>query len=201
MIAETDQRPPGDQTATPNPTENVDRIRDIIFGSRMREYAQRFQQIEERLAQQSADLKAEFGSRLESVEAHSRQESDSLTDRLNTERGERAESTDRISRELNDSLRQMDRRLRQIDEQLAKDLRELRQFTLDRHKSLSDEMKKALGTHATLEGRRLDELREHAANRFDLADLLTELALRLRGEFRIPGEGNSADAAEDKRGS
>jgi hypothetical protein len=201
MIAESDLRTPTDQTTTPNPTENVDRIRDIIFGSRMREYAQRFQQIEEQLARESADLKGEFGRRLESVEARNRQETDSLTDRLNTERTERAESTERISRELNDSVRLLDRRLRQFDEQMAKDLRELRQLTLDHHKSLSNELTQALAAQVALEGRRSDELRASAVNRFDLADLLAELALRLRGEFHAPGEGNSVNGGEDKRGA
>jgi len=201
MIADTDVRPPGDQAGTANPAENVDRIREILFGSRMREYTQRFLQIEERLAREAAELKAEVGRRLESADARSRQETDSLADRLNAERGERAESTDRISRELSDSVRLLDRRVRQTSDQIARDLRELRQFTLERHKSLSDEVTQALAAQRTLESRRMDEMRASAVSRFDLADLLTELALRLRGEFHVPGEGNSADGGEDKRGS
>jgi len=198
MITETEVRPPGDQTTTPNPAENVDRIREILFGSRMREYAQRFLQIEERLVRETADLKAEYGRRLESLEAQNRQESASLMGRLNTERRERAESAERISRELSESVKSLDRRLRYTDEQVSKDVRELRQLMFDRHRSLSDELTRSLATQGTLQNRRIDELQAHALDRFELADLLTELALRLRGEFRIPGEGNSADAGEDK---
>ena len=66
MIAETAVPPPGDQAAAPNPAENVDRIREILFGSRMREYAQQFLQMEDRLARETAELKAEFGRRMES---------------------------------------------------------------------------------------------------------------------------------------
>ena len=196
MIAETDVRPPSDQTQ--DSAGNVDRIRDILFGSRMREYAQRFQQIEERLAHESAELKAEWGRRLESVEAHRRQESDALTDRLNTERTERAESLERAFRELNDSLRLLDRRLRQAEEQVAKDLRDLRQFALDHQRSLSEELTQSLSAQGTAHCRRMDEFQSSSVNRFDLADLLTEWALRLRGEFRVPGEGTSADGGEGK---
>src|SRR5260370_21342581 len=97
MIAETAVPPPGDQTTTPNPAENVDRIREILFGSRMREYSQRFLEMEERLVRETAELKAEFGRRVESLEARSLQELDSLADRLVTERSDRAESEGRIS--------------------------------------------------------------------------------------------------------
>jgi hypothetical protein len=176
----------------------VDRIREILFGSRMREYSQRFQEMEERLVRATAELRAELGHRLESLEARSRQELDSLADRLGTERSERAESEGRISRELSDSVKSLDRRLHQTDEQVAKDIRELRQLTLDQHRSLSDELMKSLTTTRTLQGRRLEELRASAVDRFALADLIAELALRIRGEFRIPEEGNLTDAGVDR---
>jgi hypothetical protein len=198
MIAETDVHPPGDQTAAPESGQNVERIRDILFGSQMREYAQRFLQMEERLAQETAQLRAEFDRRMVSTETHSRQQSDSLADRLNAERTERAESVDRVTRELSDSVRLLDRRLRQTDEQTAKELRELSQSMLDRHRSLSDEVTQAMGALGASQNRRVEELRASAVDRFALADLLAEVALRLRGEFRIPEEGDSPNAGADK---
>ena len=123
-----------------------------------------------------------------STETHSRQQSDSLADRLNAERTERAESVDRVTRELSDSVRLLDRRLRQTDEQTAKELRELSQSMLDRHRSLSDEVTQAMGALGASQNRRVEELRASAVDRFALADLLAEVALRLRGEFRIPEE-------------
>jgi hypothetical protein len=198
MIAETAVPPPGDQTRAPDPAENVDRIREILFGSRMREYAQQFQRMEDRLVRETAELKAEFSRRMESQEVRNRQVLDSLADRLNVERDERAESEERISRELSDSIKSLDRRLRQGDDGVAKDLRELRQLTLDRHLSLSDELRQSLAAAGTLQGRRLEELRTSAVDRFALAELLAELALRIRGDLRIPEEGNSTDAGADR---
>lgn len=195
MIAETDVHPPG---AAPDTGENVERIRDILFGSQMREYAQRFVHLEERLTQETTELKAEFDRRQLSSESHSRQQSDSLADRLNVERSERAESVDRIARELSDSVRLLDRRLRQTDEQIAKELRELSQSMLDRHRGLSEEVTQALGSMGELHSRRLEELRASAADRFALADLFAEFALRLRGELRVAAEKGSPDAGADK---
>ncbi len=198
MIAETAVPPVGDQTAAPNPAENVDRIREILFGSRMREYAQQFRQIEDRLVRETAELKAEFGRQLESLEASNRQVLDSLSDRLNAERDDRAESQERISRELSDSIKSLDRRQRISDDGAARDLREIRQSTIDRHLSLSEELRQAIAASGLLHGRRLEEVRANALDRFALADLLAELALRIRGDLHIAGEGNSTDAGADK---
>src|SRR5215831_11226874 len=199
MIAETDvQSPPNDQSTTLNPSENVDRIREILFGSRIREYAQRFLQMEERIARETAELKAEICRWIQLLEAQSRQELESLADRLNTERGERADAEERIRRELNDSVILLDRRLRQSEERGDKDIRELGQLALDRHKNLSDELRQSLAAAGTQHGRRLEELRAGAVDRLALADLFAEFSLRIRGEFRLPGEGNVTDAGADR---
>jgi hypothetical protein len=198
MIAEVPVQPPGGPPATPNPAENVDRIREILFGEQMREYAQRFHQLEERLVRETGELKAELCRRLESSEAHGQRQAESLTDRLNAERTERAESVERVAREVNDFVRLLDRRLRQADEQVAKDLRELSQMLLDRHRSLSDQLTQSVNAAGATHGRRLEELRARSIDRFTLADLLAEFALRLRGEFRVPGEGDGSHAGADR---
>ena len=197
MIAEVPVQPPGGQ-ATPNPTENVDRIREILFGAQMREYAQRFLQMEERLARETGDLKAEFTRRMESCESHHQQQSESLAGRLHAERTERTESVERVAREITDSVRLLDRRIRQADEQATKDLRELGELLLDRHRSLSDQLAQSIATAGAAHTRRVEELRASLVDRFTLADMLSEFALRLRGEFRITGEGDSTNAGVDR---
>ena len=197
MIAETAVPPPGEVTNQPGPADNVDRIREILFGSQMREYVQRFLRIEERLAGQTAELRAEFSRRLESLDAERRQELDALAARLNTERRERCDSAERFTREMADSVESLRYRLRQTGEEMARDVRELRQFALDRHRSLSEELKQYVNTADALQGRRLDELRSNAVSRFALADLLEALAARIRGECPIPGDGTATDACID----
>ncbi len=168
-------------------TENVDRIREILFGSQMREYGTRFAQLEERLLRETAEIKAELRRRLDSLEASTRQEMGALADRLNSERNERTESSERILRELADGMKCIEKRLIQSDEQAAKDLRELRQLTLDRHKSLADELTQALANAEMLQARRLEDLRASAVDRTDLSSLLSEIAMRVRGEFNVLG--------------
>src|SRR5574340_1186041 len=92
-------------------TENVDRIREILFGSQMREYEQRFAQLEERLMRETAELKTDVRRRLDSLEACTRQEIEALSDRLKAERSERMETVSRLSREAGDATRALEARL------------------------------------------------------------------------------------------
>src|SRR6516225_623578 len=72
------------------PAGNVDRIREILFGPQLREYGQRLTRIEERLSQETEELKAEVRRRLETLEGYARQEVKDWNERLRNERDERA---------------------------------------------------------------------------------------------------------------
>lgn len=185
---------PQGQTGAPAPTENVDRIREILFGSQMREYEQRFAQLEERLVRETGELRAEVRRRLDSLEAHFGQEIESLSDRQKTERAERTESVERIARDLSEATGTLERRLAESGERVLKDLREQRQFVMDRHKSLSDDLTQCVSKTEIAQNRRLEELRTDSMNRLALANLLSEVALRIRGEFRVPGVEDTVNA-------
>jgi hypothetical protein len=189
---------PGSHAGVPGPTENVDRIREILFGSQMREYGQRFVQLEERLVKETGELKAEVRRRLDSLEAYVRQEVEALANRLSAERGERTESGERLAREFGEMIKSIERRLTQSDEQVSKNLRELRQLILERTRSLTEELTQTITNADTLQARRHEELRASTVDRFALASFLTELGLRIRGEFHVPGVGDSADAGADR---
>ena len=87
--------------ATPSPKE-VDRIRDIIFGGQMREYAQRFHAVErdlerlqsalDNLNEQLADQGRDHDKRLQTLRKEVRQADDDL-------RGELRHTTERLTDE------------------------------------------------------------------------------------------------------
>jgi chromosome segregation ATPase len=80
--------------ATPrmDPSQEVDRIRDIIFGSQMRDYEQRFQNAQrdldrlqheiDRLTEQLADQDNNQGKKLQALRREMRQADDDLRDEL-----------------------------------------------------------------------------------------------------------------------
>jgi len=175
-------------------TDSVDRIREILFGTQNREYAQRLQQMEERFLREIGELKAEVRRHLEAIESHAQLETRALADRLCAERDERSEASERISKDLTESVNLLTKRLHQSEEQVSKELREFRQAEMERHNSLSDELMKSIAAAGLLQGQRLDELRASTVGRMALADFLAELALEVRGESDLSGHGaHSAD--------
>src|SRR5271169_1644678 len=82
---------------------NVDKIRDILFGSNMREYEKRFARLEERLTKSSDALREDLKKRFDALESYVREEIESLGQRLKNEKAERIESLKELSRESRDA--------------------------------------------------------------------------------------------------
>jgi hypothetical protein len=70
-------------------------------------------------------------------------------------------------------------------------LRELRQSTFDRIKGVQDDLTNQISTMESSHNRSIEELRGRSIDRLALATLLTELSLRVRGEFGVTGLGKS----------
>jgi hypothetical protein len=155
---------------------NLDKVRDILFGGQMREVERRFARLEERLIKETQDLKEEVKRRLEALETFARKESESLAEQLRGERSERLEST-----------RTLERRDTTLDEQLSKGQRELRQQILEQHQRLSDDIRQKVDEVLASLARETGELRADKADRATIATLLTEMAMRLNNELRLPG--------------
>lgn len=166
---------------------NVDKIRDILFGTQMRDYEKRFARLEERLLKESADLREDSKRRFAALEALITKELEALTDRLKAEQGERAESVEEVSHELRNLTKSFEKKSAQLEEQTAKGQRDLRQQILEQSKTLSDDIRQKHEELSSLLGREVEGLSTEKADRATLAALFTEVAMRLNNEFKIPG--------------
>ncbi len=167
---------------------NVDKIRDILFGSNMREYEKRFARLEERLTKSSDALRDDLKKRFDTLESYVREEMDSNNTRLKAEKTERNENIKELTRETRDNAKSLEKKLSQLEEQLTSAQTDLRARILDQSKSLSnqiqkmkDELEAALETEA-------ETLRNDKTDRAQLADLFAELSLRLKDELELPGK-------------
>lgn len=167
---------------------NIDKIRDIIFGSQMRDYEKRFARLEERLLKEASDLRDDVKRRFEQLEGYTRRELDALAEQLKAEQAERGAADEALTRELRDLSRSTDRRVAQLDEQASKSARDLRQQMLDQARQLSDEIRQKFDELAATLDREAGELRSDKTDRAALAALFTEMAMRLTGELTLPGE-------------
>lgn len=166
---------------------NVDRIRNILFGSQMRDYDARFQKLEERLASEAGELRSELQRQLHALEAFMKGEVESMTNRVKTEQSERAQAVGRLTHEIMETAKGLEMKLNNLDSQAAKDIRDLREQLLEQSKALSAEMKEK---HDQMKGhldREAGQIRDAMTGREALAEMLSEVALRLKNEFRVPG--------------
>jgi hypothetical protein len=174
----------GGEGATP---ASLDKVRDILFGSQMRDVERRFARLEERLLKETTDLKDDVRRRLDTLEAYIRRENESLEGQIKSERGDRVDAHSGLSNELKETARGFERRATTIDEQHSKGQRELRQQMLEQHQRLSDDLRQKVEEILGTLARTANELRTDKADRATIAALLTEVAMRLTDEFRIPG--------------
>lgn len=166
---------------------NVDRIRNILFGSQMRDYDGRFQKLEERLAREAGELRGELQRQLQALEAFMKGESESMANRVKAEQSERVQAIQQLAREMGETVRGLELKIGNLDSQAAKDIRDLREQLLEQSKALSAEMKEK---HDQMKGhleREAGQIRDAMTGREALAEMLTEVALRLKNEFRVPG--------------
>jgi len=179
--------------------ENVDRIREILFGTQQREFEKKLARMEERLAGEAAALRDESKKRFDSLNLYFKNEMESMAERVKAEKEDRVEKLGEITRELKELTKAMEKRFTQVDEQLSRQQRDLRKQILDQGEELSGEFR---GLHQDLKAaveRSVQELNADKPGRAALANLFTEMAMRLNNEFNIPGtEASAAKAGRSK---
>jgi len=181
------QSPAGPENGQPIPG-NVDKIRDILFGGQMRDYEKKFSRLEERLAKESAELRAETKRLFESLENFVKKEIEALAERLQAEQQSRETSVQSVSGELRETGRALEAKIQQSIDRAMRAESDLRQQMLDQSKSLVEEMRQR---HEELSGtvdRDLAELNHQKTDRASLSAMFSEFSMRLNNDFKIPGD-------------
>jgi hypothetical protein len=168
-------------------TGNIDKIRDIIFGTHMRDYEQRFARLEETLRKESLDIRDTTRRHLEALEAFIHKELAALEGRLNIERDERAENHSRLSADLTTHSASVFKKIGEVENQEAQAKREIRNDLLQQSKELTDAIRAKGEELVALLERRSQELQHAKTDRTALANLFSEVSLRLTDQFKVTG--------------
>lgn len=165
---------------------NVDKIREILFGGQMRDFDKRFVRVEERLAKDTEDLRHDLKKRLDTLEGFIHAEVEAVNQRLNAERAERTTAVKEVDRALREAEKASEKVFAQLEESLAKGTGDLRTQLLEQSKALTAEIEEKHRALSALLDRDVQRLQENKTDRAALADLFTELALRLKKHFVLP---------------
>src|SRR6266545_6724972 len=98
---------PSQTVPSPRPDEatNVDKIRDILFGTQMRDYDTKFSRLEERLAKEAGDLRDDVKRRLASLESYFKGELGAVAEQVRVEREERTPAIKALASELKEHIK------------------------------------------------------------------------------------------------
>lgn len=180
------KKKPSKDRKSPPEEENIDKVRDILFGSQVRDFEHRFSKLEKRLKEEIADTRDDTYKKLNELEDFINREVSSLTERITTEQHSRQDDVKKISGEIKDTSHDFDKKITNLGEQTAKNESELRQQILEQSRSLTDELKKSQKAVLARLEHESSELRADKADRLVIAEIFTEMALRLTGDLNLP---------------
>ncbi|NND61277.1 MAG: hypothetical protein HKN49_13515 [Gammaproteobacteria bacterium] len=168
--------------------QNVDKIREIIFGGQMRDYQRRFDAMESSITDMTERLRHDMSARMDGIEAFVRREIELLGERLVNERRERNEEREQLNADLVESRRRLEESLNRIDEQYANEARSIRAALQEKGAELAQLIQGSRDDFNATLTRQANSLEERKISRDDLAGMLSEVAMRLNRELDLPSE-------------
>jgi hypothetical protein len=165
---------------------NVDKIRDILFGGQMRDYEQRFSTLETRLTQSIERSSRDLERRIERLDGFAKREVEKLAEQLKAERKDRMADNKKGAGEFNEFADQVEGWFAEVEEKLESETKDIREAIHEQGNDLTALLRQAQEQlQASLE-RETGELADSKVAREDLAALLTEVAMRLNKDFKLP---------------
>ncbi|HLO51667.1 MAG TPA: hypothetical protein VK211_24860 [Kamptonema sp.] len=176
---------------------NIDQIRDIIFGAQLRDYDNRFDRIESDVSMLQQDMQ----TRLEQVKTvlttELRAAFDSFEKKIKSINSSTQEDTADLRQQIDRLNRKFSSSIEALDEAIDNQTGSIRDdFSLSRDKLQEDI--RSLKTQIFEElDRRFSVLREVKVSRDDMAEILFELGMRLKGTEFVPELKEAADSNVD----
>lgn len=159
---------------------SLDKVRDILFGAQSREIEKRFAVLENRLLQESGRLREDLTKSVEDLKMHMNQEILGLVGKLEQEQDRRAST-----------IQDMGQTVKTVETHISKRIVELTEHASNQFQAMSAEMQKqkhelieqdqeAMSRMESQFQQAVNELKVEKTDRAVLAEMLMEVALRLK---------------------
>ena len=159
---------------------NLEKVRDILFGTQSREFDERCNRLEKRLLQESTDLKDQLTRSMDDIKAYVNSEVSRLTNQIQQEQAGRSNSMEEVGQVIKTMGSQLESRLSGLHDQTRIQHQKLEGQLTQQKAELSEQHQQAL---TDMQGRfqeALNELKTDKTDRADLAEMLMDVALRLK---------------------
>ncbi len=165
---------------------DVDRIRDILFGAKMQDYDRRFDAMEKRFGESVEQMRQSLSSRLDTLETFVQEELERLADKQSAERKDRVAALDAMQ----ESLRGLDSRMQDavddLEDRGSRERMAIRNELLEQSRELNEILRLRSEELRELLNQETRRLQQDKTGREELSRLMSEVAMRLSGEFQLP---------------
>ncbi len=159
---------------------NLEKVRDILFGTQSREFDERCNRLEKRLLQESTDLKDQFTRSLDEVKIYVNSEISRLTNQIQQEQAGRSNSLEEVGQVMKTMGSQFENRLSGLHDQTATQHQKLEGQLTQQKAEISEQHQQALADMQARFQEALNELKTDKTDRAVLAEMLMDVALRLK---------------------
>lgn len=168
--------------------ENLDKVRDILFGGQMRAVDQRLAALEGRMQREIAALHANTDKRLVALESYVKKELESLTEKLKVEQSKRSEDLKAVGSDLKEGLKSVERRLAKLDDTSGKADADLRTAILEQTKNTTQQLKQLSERFSADLQQAVLELRGEKLDTATLVQLFSDMAVHLTEDLSAEPE-------------
>jgi hypothetical protein len=168
--------------------ENLDKVRDILFGGQMRAVDQRLASLEGRFQRDLKGLRTDTGKQLSDLEAFFKKELEALTEKLKAERGKRTDDLKALGTEVKDGFKNLEKRLGKLDDATSKADADLRTAILEHTKTVTAQLKKVSDDFSAELQEAVTELRGEKLDTATLIQLFSDMAVHLTEDLQAGTE-------------
>ena len=154
-----------------NGAQNINKIRDILFGTEMRKNNSRFHSLEASLNKEAAHLREDMELRMSSLESLIQREFETLTDKFGLEKKERQKSLLSLENSLKKTNDLLNQRLGELENKSLDEIRKLRNQEHENVKGLRQNLHQLREETNNLLEKELDILRKTKIDKASIASL------------------------------
>jgi hypothetical protein len=173
---------------------SMEQVRELLFGAQLKDMETRFQRQEERFQREIADTRNTLKTRLDSLDNFMKSEIASLLHRLKDEQSEReeivkaeqrerAEAVAQLARDLAAAGENFERKLTKLSGMLDSTERGLRQLLQAENSALSTKVDEKYQDALDTLSKTSSEIRRDMVYRSSFSTMLTEMAVKLSGQW------------------
>lgn len=174
---------PADETP-----ENLDKVRDILFGGQMRAVDQRLAALEKRFQKDLDGFRAESDKRLTGLEAFIKKEIEAQTKKLQAERSKRTDDLKGLNADVRDNFKSIEKQLTKLDDSSNKADADLRTAILEHTHTVADQLKNLSDEFAAELRQAVQELRGEKLDTATLIQVFSDMALHLSEDLKAGTE-------------